>query len=86
MSIEAVDTDKGINDTDRSCMPAVIRGLKTWDKAYMPKEGVDYELQSQGTTVTKADKYEINSILIEDSKGNNSANIQKLSENYDIFD
>lgn len=85
MTIEAVDTDKGINDTDRSCMPAVIRGLKTWDKAYMPKEGVDYELQSQGTTVTKADKYEINSILIEDADGNNSANIQKLSENYDIL-
>ena len=85
MSIEAVDTDKGINDADRSCMPAVVRGLKTWDKAYMPKEGVDYELQSQGTTVTKADKYEINSILIEDSEGNNSSNIQKLSENYDIL-
>lgn len=85
MTIEAVDTDKGINDTDRSCMPAVIRGLKTWDKAYMPKEGVDYELQSQGTTVTKADTYDINSILIEDADGNNSATIQKLSENYDII-
>ena len=85
MTIEAVDTDKGINDADRSCMPAVIKGLKTWDKAYMPKEGVDYELQSQGTTVTKADTYDINSILVEDEKGNNSATIQKLSENYDII-
>lgn len=82
--ISAVDTEKGINDADRSCENAVITGIKSWDRQYTPVRDVDYELQSDGEASNILGEYVINSAIIRNSDNSYTDNIAYLSERYNL--
>ncbi|MGN0394851.1 MAG: fibronectin type III domain-containing protein, partial [Coprococcus sp.] len=82
--ISAVDTEKGINDADRSCADAVITGIKSWDRQYTPVRDVDYELQSDGVSSNILGEYTINGSIIRNEDNSYTDNIAYLSERYNL--
>ncbi len=82
--ITAKDTEKGINDSDRSCEDADVTGLKSWDSGYMPERDKDYVISSAGVTAQEQGTYDITNNILMDKNDKYTANMDYLDDRYNM--
>ena len=82
--ITAKDTEKGINDSDRSCEDADVTGLKSWDSGYMPERDKDYVISSTGVTAQEQGTYDITNNILMDKNDKYTANMDYLDDRYNM--